>query len=121
MIKTWSLALVMLATAYPTFADMQDINTTSGGIRGNIVGKIEYVQVNVGTNYGVVKFDQVSESRPSCATDPEGRMIFSLDGSGGKALLSMALAAKASIATVSIYGTGSCNGALELVEFARYH
>ncbi|WP_145997892.1 hypothetical protein [Vibrio sp. vnigr-6D03] len=91
---------------------------------GDVTGKIEYVQTNVisgqNSNYGVIKLDRISSSRPSCATDTQGRMIFSLDSSGGKALLSIALAAKASNASLFITGTGTCHSGLEMVSFARY-
>jgi len=102
------ILLTSIATIFSSYLSAGTINSA----------KIEYVQVNNiagSSNVVVIKFDTPPTS-PSCADD---RMIASLDTSGGKALLSIALTAHASGKSVSVQGAGQCDGNLEVVSYMR--
>lgn len=90
---------------------------------GTADSKVDFVQVNIdsGSNshYGVVRFITKPTGSPSCATDTQGRMIFSLETEGGKAFYSLVLSAKISNSSIWVYGTGFCHSGLELVSYAR--
>ncbi|SMF57439.1 hypothetical protein SAMN02745866_03673 [Alteromonadaceae bacterium Bs31] len=88
---------------------------------GEVTAKIKYIQVNViaGTkDIVVVKFESEPINRPPCATDD--RMIVKLDTEAGRAVLSMALAAKAADRAIYMRGTGDCTNALENIAYLRF-
>ncbi len=60
---------------------------------------------------GMLVFDQsVGGTPPSCViAGYVNAMAFDANTSGGKAILAMALAAKASGSSVEVYGTGTCS------------
>ena len=90
---------------------------------GTVEGKVSWTQVNVNTGYpniALVKFSNMPEGSPACATDVNGRMAVSLESEGGKAFYAMALAAQASGKTLWAAGAGRCiGGAAEEVDYGR--
>lgn len=71
---------------------------------------------------GIVVFDQnVSGTPPPCVSSSYANaMSFDANTSGGKAILAMALSAKASGSVVEAYGTGACSVYGNYVEDMNY-
>ncbi len=94
---------------------------SSYSIAGSVTSKIKYVQIVAGGNIPntvLIKFEAPPVDRPSCATDD--RMVADLSTPSGKAILSIALAAKASGAEVFSGGSNSCSTNLEKILYIRY-
>jgi hypothetical protein len=76
---------------------------------GEAVGTIEFMQAGHGYTpdnvYVLVQINGQRSGAPSCAIDP--RLAINPNTAAGKTILAMLLSAKASGATVRVYGNGS--------------
>jgi hypothetical protein len=77
---------------------------------GSVQGKVIDVRVDRG-GQGMVTFDQqITGQQPGCVAAPyRNAFAFNVNTDGGKAILAVALAAKATGDTVIVYGTGACD------------
>ncbi|WP_434339158.1 hypothetical protein [Motilimonas cestriensis] len=85
------------------------VMSTQAQALGSINGKITAVRVD-GSGKGMVYFDKpITGQPPSCVHDAyKNALGFNANTEGGKAVLSFALAAKATNVDVEAYGTGQC-------------
>jgi hypothetical protein len=80
------------------------------------------VQIRVDSNgQGMIFFDQTFVGTPAaCGQDSVYKSALAFNATTGKAALAMALAAKATGATVAAYGTGACSVYGDFVEDFAY-
>ena len=74
---------------------------------GSVYAKVTAVRIDA-SGMGMVFFDQQVTGSPSCVT---GAYAYALafSGSGGKSVMALALWAKTTNTSISVYGTGACN------------
>ena len=77
---------------------------------GSVGGKVVAVRVDQ-TGNGMVMFDQpIGGTPPSCAISAyNNALAFNTNTAGGKAILALALSAKATGSVISAYGLGTCS------------
>jgi hypothetical protein len=78
---------------------------------------VSYVQVNSSQERAYIKFTSDPATPPSCATDP--RMSIDLMTHAGRAMLSIALTAKASGKQLFAAGHGACFSNYEEIHYIR--
>lgn len=75
------------------------------------IGYSKVIQVRTDQGgLGMVVFDQLISGSPGCinATAYANAFSFNSNTAGGKAIMAMALTAKATGAIIAVYGTGAC-------------
>lgn len=77
---------------------------------GQVTSAVSSIRIDQSGN-GMVFFDQnINGTRPGCMiVNYQNALAFNANTAGGKAIYAMALAAKATGTTISVFGLGTCN------------